>query len=183
MAFQRICKVVVSKEVPYFTGPSLWTYQQKLNIARKYIFYVRFGQNKYYDVLSLVAMLLKVYVNARKIGESGTRRSVGGGTTNHPNLIVGAGTLDDLKNDRFHIELDDLAYWEEILTEEEIVFVMNKGNFYTCVYFSSYEPNRRGCTKETRKQVFSCLRRPRGGGGYFNRRMTGVCHLMSEIAP
>ena len=71
---------------------------------------------------------LELYINGKVTGKITSYKGNSGSSTNHPNLIFGAGSLFPLINDQWNMHIDDFAIWaNRYLTSDEAVHIMNKG--------------------------------------------------------
>ena len=70
--------------------------------------------------------MMKIYVNGRNVGSDNSYSSCTASFASDPNLIFGGATSSDRTYWGMHI--DDFAIWDNrILTSNEIIYVMNKG--------------------------------------------------------
>ena len=74
----------------------------------------------------VVGSLYEVYMNGRLIARDTTFASCTASTTKNPNLIFGGAA--STSNNYWGMQIDDFAVWKgRLLTSDEIVYTMNKG--------------------------------------------------------
>ena len=77
----------------------------------------------------ILAPLLEIYVNGRKIASDNTHKSCSASDSANPNLLFGGAGASN--NQYWGMHIDDFAVWDgRKLTSGEITYIINKGKWH-----------------------------------------------------